>query len=100
MRWEWDEKKSLSNLQKHHISFELAARILEEDPNALSQLDDRFEEERWQTIGSLVQRNSVTIFVVHTLPQPDQGELSVGRIISARLATAKERRWYVQGEID
>lgn len=100
MRWEWDKKKSLSNLQKHHINFELAARILDEDPNSLSQLDDRFYEERWQTIGSLAQMNSVIIFVVHTQPQSNQGELLAGRIISARLATAKEKRWYVQGEID
>jgi hypothetical protein len=40
----------------------------------------------------------VVVFVVHTWPEPDPdtGE-EVGRIISARKATAHERRAYEEG---
>jgi Ribonuclease toxin, BrnT, of type II toxin-antitoxin system len=51
MRYEWDENKNDSNLEKHGLSFETASLVFD-DPNALS-IPDRIEngEERWQTIG-------------------------------------------------
>jgi hypothetical protein len=39
----------------------------------------------------------VTVFVVHTWPEPDSSGEDVGRIISARKATAHERRTYEEG---
>lgn len=52
MRFEWDERKNRSNLQKHKVSFDVAAMVFD-DPHAVSLLD-RVEggEERWQTLGS------------------------------------------------
>ena len=49
-----------------------------------------------QTIGLI---GHVVVFVIHTWPEPDPetGE-EVGRIISARKATAHERRVYEEGE--
>jgi uncharacterized protein len=53
-------------------------------------------EERWQTIGVI---SGVVVLVVHTAPKLDTitGE-EIGRIISARKATAHERRAYEEGE--
>lgn len=52
------------------------------------------DEERWQTVGRIGQ---VVVFVVHTWPEAIKGE-ETGRIISARKATAHERRAYEEGE--
>jgi hypothetical protein len=54
-------------------------------------LDPYENEERWQTIG--VAKNVMTILVVHTITDIE-GEEELIRIISARLATAHERRAY------
>lgn len=48
--------------------------------------------ERWRTLGLVGQ---VVLFVVHTLPEGS--ERLVGRIISARKATARERLAYEYG---
>ncbi len=93
-RFTWDEAKNQSNQRKHGISFEIAARVFS-DPLHLS-IQDRLEsgEERWQTLG-LIDGTSM-IVVAHTytsvgLPHEPGDEI---RIISARLATRKERRMY------
>jgi uncharacterized protein len=51
--------------------------------------------DRWQTIGLV---GLVLLLVIHTLPDgnSDKEEL-VGRIISARKATAREREVYEEG---
>lgn len=95
MRWTWDPDKNARNKREHHgLSFE-TARLVFEDPLALSRLDQHPGEERWQTIGVI---GRVTILVVHTTPAADSetGE-EVGRIISARKATSHERKAYEEG---
>lgn len=94
MKWVWDTEKSRSNRQKHGLSFETAQYAFS-DPLAVTRLDSYSEEERWQTIGLVGQ---VVIFVVHTWPGfiAEVGE-ETGRIISARKATAYERRAYEEG---
>ena len=55
--------------------------------------DPNSEDERWHTIG--MARNVV---VVHTWPRPEhEMGVEVGRIVSARKATAHERRAYEDG---
>lgn len=83
--FEWDEEKNRLNKIKHHISFETAVNIFL-DKNIIEWRDDFHsdDEERWQAIGKAEN----VLFVVYT----DRGEKT--RIISARKATAKERRWY------
>ena len=50
---------------------------------------------RWQTIGMV---ENLTLVVVHTWPTVEpEGTDEVGRIISARKATAHERRAYEEG---
>jgi len=92
VRVEWDERKNRTNRRKHGVSFELAQEVFD-DPLALSKLD-RVEagEERWHTLG--VVEGIVLLLVTHTV-RDDHGE-EVIRIISARKATAHERRHYEQ----
>jgi uncharacterized protein len=91
MHWTWDEGKDRANQRKHGLDF-ATARLVFEDPLALSRLDDHADEERWQTVGQI---GGVTVFVVHTAPDEKRG---VGRIISARKATRHERTAYEEGE--
>jgi uncharacterized DUF497 family protein len=86
----WNEQKSRSNRLKHGISFETAALIWS-DPNYLLVPDAVYDgEERWLAIG----RNGITtvLVAVHT-SYDDDGEETI-RIISARKATAHERKQY------
>lgn len=88
---EWDEKKNRANLKTHGVDFEMAQEVFD-DPLALSKLDRvASDEERWQTLGMV---ESVVLLVVHTV-RVELGE-EVIRVISARRATAHERRHYEQ----
>ena len=90
MRFEWDSEKSRLNRKKHGISFELAEEVFT-DPFCLTIFDQIVrEEERLWTIGRL--ENLVILVVVHTV-RDEQG-VEITRIISARKATPRERRFY------
>jgi len=90
IRFEWDEAKARSNLTKHHVSFENAARAFL-DPLALTY-QDRIEngEYRWQTLG--VVDGYLLLLVAHTVHHDKKSE--VIEIISARRADKKERIHY------
>ena len=94
MRWTWDEDKNLANRQKHGIRFENAVLVFD-DPLAVTREDPYPHERRLQTIG---QVRSVVIVVIHAWSEPGylNGE-SIGRIISARKATRRERNAYEEG---
>ncbi len=89
MEWRWDQRKAVANKTKHGVSFELAALVFA-DPLHLSQPDCHPDGHRWITIGRV---SSVTLLVVHTYFDHE----SSGRIISARKATAYERKAYEEG---
>ncbi|WP_375629416.1 MULTISPECIES: BrnT family toxin [unclassified Bartonella] len=91
IRFEWDETKAKSNLRKHRVSFEIAARVFA-DPFAMVK-QDRIEngEYRWQTLG-LVD-GFLLLLVAHTV-HDDKDCIEVIRIISARRANSKERKRY------
>ncbi|EJF85325.1 MULTISPECIES: BrnT family toxin [Bartonella] len=91
IRFEWDETKAKSNLRKHRVSFEIAARVFA-DPFAMVK-QDRIEngEYRWQTLG-LVD-GFLLLLVAHTV-HDDKDGIEVIRIISARRANSKERKRY------
>lgn len=91
MSWTWDDEKNRANKRRHGLTFE-TARIVFSDPLSLSQRDPYPLEERWQSMGMI---GGVVVFVVHTWPETDDG---VGRIISARKATAQERKVYEDGD--
>ncbi len=89
MEFEWDAKKAATNLRKHQVSLEDAARIFL-DPNRIETFDgrDAYGEDRWKTVG-LVE--PALLAVVFTIRGSD-GE--VIRLISARKADAHERAQY------
>ncbi len=94
-RFDWDANKALANWHKHAVSFELAATVLR-DPLALSRYDVEHSEaeERWITLG--LAETGQLLVVVHTVEENSEQEARV-RIISARFATAHERRQYEGG---
>ena len=94
MQYDWDDEKNQANLAKHGVSFELASYVFD-DPLHRSSLDPCEHEERWRTIG--VVKGLTTILVVHTITEIE-GEEELIRIISARLATAYERRAYEESQ--
>jgi uncharacterized DUF497 family protein len=92
MDFEWDEAKNNENIVKHGISFE-DARSVFADPMAITRYDIRSMEARWQIMGHLGP--TIVILVAYTIRNIDSGETV--RIISARRATATERRLYEEG---
>ena len=89
MQFAWDEAKNRCNTLKHKVSFE-TARLVFDDPNALSMKERVVEdEERWQTLG---RAGGVVLLVAHTYQEKAENELI--RIISARKAKPRERRIY------
>jgi uncharacterized DUF497 family protein len=90
MQFQWNPDKAGSNLQKHGVSFEEAVTIFG-DPLAItiSDPDHSVGEFRFLTIGfSRLQR----LLVVSHTDRDNQI-----RLISARLATRKERKSYESG---
>ena len=87
MRFEWDYRKATANRVKHGVSFELASLVFG-DPLHLSQPDPHPDGDRWQTLGRV---GPALVLVVHSWPDDEQ---VAARIISARRATAHERRAY------
>jgi len=90
LEFEWDEDKARQNLKKHGVSFEEASTVFG-DPLALTIHDPLHseEEDRFITLGESHRRRLVV--VVST----DRGNRV--RIISARVATRRERKDYEKG---
>ena len=85
--FEWDPKKGKSNLGKHGVSFDEASTAFK-DPLSLT-IDDPLhsnDEDRTVLIG-ISYKNRILV-VVHT----ERGDNI--RIISARKAVKKERKYY------
>ena len=90
MKFEWDPKKASSNLRKHKVSFEEATTALS-DPMAATGADPDHSigEFRYVTFG--ISERGRLLVVAHT----EQSETI--RIISARLASRRERKIYEEG---
>ena len=84
--YEWDPAKAKTNFAKHRVRFADAVTALEDDLALTTRNPFSEEEERWITLG----RDALgrLLVVVYTW----RGE-SV-RLISARLATARETTHY------
>jgi uncharacterized DUF497 family protein len=94
LRWTWDPDKAAANRIKHGLSFETASHVFDDQFQA-SKPDPHSDGDRWHTIGLV---GSVLLLVIHTWPEAKfEGEEPVGRIISARKATAHERKAYEEG---
>ncbi|MEO0574352.1 MAG: BrnT family toxin [Pseudomonadota bacterium] len=89
LRFEWNPKKATHNRRKHGISFEEAQTTFY-DEFALQFFDDDSSqnEDRFILLG--LSAESRVLVVVHC--ERDDGDTI--RIISARKATARERKHY------
>ena len=87
MRYEWDPGKAAENRRKHGIELPDAVGVFE-DPYALTRTDLDHGEERFVTLG----RDCLDRVVVVVWTQDGD----VLRLISARGATARERRQYAE----
>jgi len=87
-----DPEKAKSNYAKHGVTFVEAASVLL-DPLALTVFDGSHSdsEDRWFTLGLSTSRNLLA--VSHTYDAADALIIRV-RVISARLATRREREQY------
>ncbi len=87
LEFEWDERKDKANQIKHDVSFEEAATVFD-DPLSLNFDDSEHSrgEERYIILG--LSNQGRLLFVSHT----DRNNKI--RLISARLLTPKERRYY------
>ncbi len=90
IEFEWDERKAAVNSGKHGVSFHEAATVFG-DQLALTFADPDHsdQEDRFITFG--LSESGRLLLVSHT----DRGHKV--RIISARLATARERKIYEEG---
>jgi uncharacterized DUF497 family protein len=89
IRFAWDEAKDRANQRKHGISF-AEARTVFYDPYAVQFYDDEHSgwEDRFLMLG--MSSRLRILLVCHCYRESD----AVIRIISARRATAAERRHY------
>jgi uncharacterized protein len=85
MAYQWDKNKAAANLLKHGIDFADAVSVFS-DNLAITTPDERFDEERFITIG--LDALGRVLVVVYTW----RGQKI--RLISARPATRQERRQY------
>ena len=90
MKIEWDQRKAISNLRKHGVSFEEAATALS-DPMSVTGYDPDHSvyEERFITFG--ISQAGRLLTISHT------EEKDKIRIISARKADKGERELYEEG---
>jgi uncharacterized DUF497 family protein len=90
--FEWDDAKALTNKAKHGVTFDQAATVFL-DALALTVYDEAHSEfeERWFTLGQ--DTESVLVAVSHTYRITGPASACL-RIISARKATPRERRFY------
>ena len=90
MRFEWNADKARLNLRKHGVSFEEASTVFYDQLSATGEDPDHsLGERRFITLG--VSSAARVLAVAHA----DRDD--VIRIISARAATAAERRVYEEG---
>ncbi len=90
--FEWSSAKARANLKKHGVSFADAQSVFY-DEYARQFFDEAHpdKEERFIMLGMSIQ--SRVLVVCHC----ERADGDVIRIISARKATKKERKWYEEG---
>ena len=93
IEFSWDARKARENLKKHRVSFEEASTVFY-DENAIEFFDPEHsrDEERFLMLGL---SGRLRIMVVSYCLRKRGSEI---RIISARKATKKEEKVYIQGK--
>lgn len=86
MGFEWDKNKNDSNIEKHGIDFNDAKNVFNDEKRKISpDLRSNYGEDRWITIGKVVDTIMVVIYTIRN---------KAYRLISARYAKKKERDRY------
>ena len=87
LEFEWDETKAASNEDKHGVSF-LEARTVFNDEFSITipDIEHSDDEERWIDLGMSAFGNLLVVVYTERTPRI--------RLISARVATGKEREAY------
>jgi uncharacterized DUF497 family protein len=98
-RFEWDDAKARANLAKHGVGFDDAATALADECADRYHLERHDvvhsgDEDRFFTLASDPQVRSIVYVIVWTEREDENGPVT--RIISTRLATRAERRFYEQ----
>ena len=89
LRFDWDQRKNLSNQAKHGVSFEEArTAFYDEYARVLADPDHSEEEDRFILLGLSIALR--LLIVCHCYRESDE----VIRIISARKATRTEQNEY------
>ncbi len=83
--FEWDNKKNIANEKRHHVSFQTAMLVFA-DIYRIERYDDAHsvDEDRFITIGMVDE----LLYVVYTERKDRM------RLITARIATAREAKLY------
>ena len=90
LTFEWDHRKAAVNFSKHGLAFEEAATVFADALSlTIADLEHSRSEHRFVIVGRSHRQRMLV--VVHT----ERGDNI--RIISARLASRKERRTYEEG---
>jgi uncharacterized protein len=88
MSYQWNDYKAVANLKKHGIDFADAISVFSDDLS-ITVCDERFDEERFITIG--MDAFCRILVVVYTCCEKET------RLISARKATRPELNQYKEG---
>ncbi len=87
MKFEWDENKNLSNIEKHGIDFNDAIYIFDKQIISKEDIRKDYKEKRWIAIGLL---NEHIVVIIYTIRNKSI------RIISVRLANRNEKNRYYE----
>ncbi len=86
MKFEWDENKNKSNLEKHGIDFNQAKEVFnDKDKIEITDKREDYGEERTKIIGKAMD---LLLSVIYTMRD------ATVRLISARASSRKERKDY------
>ena len=90
--FEWDPGKNRRNVQKHGVSFEEAETVFADSSARMIHDPDHSEKEDRFVLLGMSQKLKVLV-VCHCYRKSEEKI----RIISARKATKKEQRFYMEG---
>ncbi len=86
MKFEWDDDKNESNIEKHGLDFEDAREIFDSPMLAALDLRQDYGEDRWIGLGLIENRVVVAVYTYR--------EAETIRIISLRKALQHEKQHY------
>lgn len=90
--FEWDDEKAKKNQRKHKVDFEEAKTVFG-DPLLVSFPDEYHSDEEQRVVSIGASSENKILLVAHTQIL-ENGDTIVVRLISARKATASERKVY------